>query len=100
MIKLIKIQTVATYNQLVQEEEDSCLLLKQQHRELMQKMGRLDERYIAEEVNMDLYNRYADKYKEEKKEIESDILKVSRKKSNLEECVDIAVDFASELPSK
>lgn len=100
LLTLIKNQTIATFNQLTKGQEDEHQLLQKQHKELTQKINRLEELYIEEEINADLYNKYAEKYTLEKKEIEQHLVNAAKQVSNLEECVDIAIGFASKLPFK
>ena len=100
LIDLIKKQAIATFNQLTKGNEDAYHLLQKEHLEINKKIERLDERYIEEEINGELYARYSEKYRAEKKEIEANLLKASQKVSNLEECVDTAIGFATKWPSK
>lgn len=100
IIALIKQQMIATFNQMTKGHEDEFQILQSQHRELLNKINRLEERYIDEEINADLYNKYSQKYHLERKELEEKILKASSQVSNLEECVATAVEFASKMPFK
>lgn len=97
---IIKSQTIATYNQMTKASVDEYALLEKQYNELCKKIDRLDERFIEEEVNLELYNKYSTKYQEEKKQIESKLLNGSKKLSNLEECINLALDFASKMASR
>lgn len=67
---------------------------------MSQKICRLEERYIEEEINGDLYNKFLGKYVAEKGEIEQNILKTSKQVSNLEDCMNTAIEFASKMPFK
>ena len=100
LLQLIKRQTVATFNQFTKGHEDAYHQLLQQHAELKKKIIRLEERFIEEEINAELYNKYIVKYTDELKEIEPQLLKASNKVSNLEECIDTAINFAVNLPSR
>ena len=97
---LIRKQTIATFNQLTEGHQDACQLLQTQYIEINKKIERLEERFIEEEINPDLYCKYAEKYRSEKKEIETHLLKASQQVSNLEECVDMAIGFATKLSFK
>jgi site-specific DNA recombinase len=99
LLQLIKNQTVATFNQLTKGHEGEYAVLQKQHEELTEKVNRLEERFIDEEINSELYNNYSEKFSIEKKEIEKDLSKASKQVSNLEECVEVAISFASKLPS-
>ena len=66
----------------------------------MQKINRLEERFIEEEINADLYKKFSEKYVLEKREVEEHLLKASKQVSNLEECVDMTIDFTAKMPFK
>ena len=100
LIDLIRKQTIATFNQLTEGHQDAYQLLQTQYKEINKKIERLEERFIEEEIKPDLYSKYAEKYRSEKKEIEAHLLKASQQVSNLEECVDMAIGFATKLPFK
>lgn len=100
LLQLIKTQTIATFNQLTKGHEDEYQVLQRQHTELRKKINRLEERFIEEEINGELYHKYLEKFTAEKRELESNLLKASKQVSNLEECVDLAINFATKLPSK
>ena len=100
LITLVKQQAIATFNQFTKGNEDARQLLHEQYKELKKKTDRLEERFIDEELNAELYNKFAAKYADELKEIEEKLTKASNKVSNLEECVDLAVNFALNLPKK
>lgn len=97
---LIKAQTIATFNQHTQGHEDRYRVLIAEYDKLQQKILRLEERFIEEEINRELFERFSEKYKAEKKELTVAMDKASEKVSNLEECIDLAFVFASEIPSK
>ena len=91
---------VATFNQLTKGHDDEYQVLQKQFKELTEKINRLEERFIEEEVSADLYHKYLEKYTVEKKGLETSLLKASSQVSNLEECVDLAIAFASKMPFK
>jgi site-specific DNA recombinase len=100
LVDYIKKQAVATFNQLTKDEDNSYQVLQKQYQELKQRINRLEERYINEEINGDLYSRYLDKYLLEKKEIEDNLLKATKQVSNIEECIEVATGIAAKLPLK
>jgi hypothetical protein len=60
-------------------------------------------RYDAEllyEINSDLYNKYAAKYHEERREIEGLLLKAAGRVSNLQKSIDTALCLASKVAFK
>jgi site-specific DNA recombinase len=98
VIALIKQQAIATFNQYTKGYQDEYVALQQKHRELSNKIGRLEERLIAEELPSDLYYKYVAKYNEEKEAIENQLAEAAVQVSNLDECIDIAVDLAVNIP--
>ena len=97
---VLKKQIVATFNQMTNSKEETFKELQSQHKEINIKINRLEERYIEEEVGSDLYKKYSKKYSQEKSEIERNLMSLSSKKSNLEKCVDLALEYAVDLPLK
>lgn len=97
---VIKNQTIATYNQLTKTSIDEYELLEKAHSDLCKKIGRLEERFIEEQIDNDLYYKYSRKYLEEKREMEGKLLKGSKQLSNLDECIEMALAFASKMASK
>jgi site-specific DNA recombinase len=100
ILKLIKQQTIATFNQFTKGYEDQYTILKKTFDELKKKIERLEERFIEEEISGELYSKYAAKYSEEKIEVEKELVKASSKVSNLTECITLAMDFAINLPKR
>ena len=89
---------------LVQELEDenkenaeNVKLVKSNYQEVNRKIERLDERYINEEINQELYVKYGEKYKQERLEIAKELTKLEIGSSNHENEVNEALDFAENL---
>jgi site-specific DNA recombinase len=61
------------------------------------KADRLEERYISEEINRDMFEKYQAKFNEDIKSIQQELGKVKKGVSNPEKCIENAVDFASKL---
>ncbi|WP_353959498.1 recombinase family protein [Mucilaginibacter flavus] len=99
-LQLIRQQAIATFNQLFKGEEEAYVSLVNQYKELKKKIDRLEERYIEEEINGELYNKFSEKYLLEKDELEGKILKASKKSSNLGDCIDISLEIASKMAEK
>ncbi|RZJ92829.1 MAG: hypothetical protein EOO20_00495 [Chryseobacterium sp.] len=97
---LLKRQVIASFNQMASGKEEAIQTLQLQHKEIKNKINRLEERYVEDEISGELYKKYSEKYNQEKAEIEQDLMSLSNKKSNLEKCVNLALDYASELPLK
>ncbi|WP_457130216.1 recombinase family protein [Mucilaginibacter sp. HD30] len=100
VLKLIKQQMIATFNQYTKDGEERYQTIKQQYAELEKKIYRLEERFIEEEISKDLYHKFNDKYSAEKVELNTVLEKASQKVSNLEECIQKAFDFSLNLPSR
>lgn len=100
VLHLIEQQAVATFNQYSQGYVDEQTVLQQKHKELQTKIARLEERLMAEEIPSELYYKYIAKYNEELTVIEEAGSKASLTFSNLDECVDTAINFALNMPKK
>ncbi|KEO75453.1 hypothetical protein [Anditalea andensis] len=74
--------------------------MKDKQKELVKKIMRLEERYINEEIDSELYYRYVKKFKQEKDETDKLLAKSSKRGSNLEKCIDLAMDFSTKLAQK
>ena len=74
--------------------------LSVQHKEILAKIIRLEERFVEEDIERELYRRYRLKYDNEKEEIEKNLLLLSKQVSNLEKVTNIALKFCIELPKK
>lgn len=94
---LVVEQMIATYNQLNEQRVDDSAKIEGQLRELSKKMERLEVRYIEEEINKDMFDKYRLKYREEKKEIEMQLSKIGKKVSNLDQFINSAIVFSSKL---
>lgn len=62
-------------------------------------MERLEERFINEEINPELYGKFNKKFKQEVWEIEQKIGGCPVSASNLEYYINRSIEFATELPS-
>ena len=98
--EIVNRQAIAEFNERTSGEQHDYQNLQDQHAAVIKKIDRLEERYIEEEIGSDLYNKYRNKYKEEKEEIEKNLMTLSRQVSNLDNSVGLAMEFALELPSK
>jgi site-specific DNA recombinase len=99
VLPLIKQQAIATFNQYTNGYQDEYTVLQEKQQELAKKIARLEERLMEEELPTEVYYKYMAKYNEEKETIEEQLSK-GIKVSNLDECIDIAIDFAINLPKK
>ncbi len=95
--KLIATQMIATYNQLTKEKQDDKDRLIKQLAEAEKKIQRLEERFINEEIERELFIRYKEKYVAEKLEIEASVAKTGDRVSNLEKLVEKTINYATKL---
>jgi site-specific DNA recombinase len=82
---------------LIKDNLENTLQLNRQLQELNGKLERLEERFILEEINHEMFLKYQAKFKEEKRGIAEILQKSSQQVSNLEECMDLAIDYAGNL---
>jgi site-specific DNA recombinase len=94
---LVKKQIISTYHEAHKEEDSDKEVKKRQILEIEKKLGRLEERLELEEITMELYNKFSEKYKKEKEDIEKAFVKTRKRVSNLEECVKEILGLASKL---
>jgi site-specific DNA recombinase len=97
--KLIKAQVIATYNRLNKDKEQITINLENQLAELDKKIERLEERFIEEEIDKSIFDKYKTKFNLERTELLKNLSKNDVKVSNLEELTDNAITFASKLAS-
>lgn len=91
---LIKEQMKITISGLTKEAEENKLKIKATYQEIENKLERLEERYVTEELRQDLYVKYVEKYKQEKVEILKELGRLESKSSNHEEVIDLALQNA------
>ena len=68
-------------------------------KEFDEKIERLEERYINDEIKADLYQKYQKKYTKEKEEMQSFLRTTSFTASNLEEYIEMSIKYCWKLPS-
>ncbi len=94
---LIKEQMIASFNQLNEQSEQVETDLKAKLAEVNKKIDRLEERFILEEINKSMFDKYNAIFVDEKKNIEQELSKCSVGVSNLEEYIDFAIEASSKL---
>lgn len=97
--RLIGLQMIATYNQLTKEKQEDKERINKQLAEAEKKIQRLEERYINEEIDRDLFLRYKEKFITERREIETQLLQSDSRVSNLENLVEKVLHYATKLTS-
>jgi site-specific DNA recombinase len=93
----IKKYTIAAFKKLNEQKEFDGERMQKQLEELNKKLNRLEERFIEEEITKEMYLKYSEKTKEEKREIEMELAKSNNRCSNLENIVDGALEFATKF---
>lgn len=91
-LPIIRFQMEATFQKYHESNEQALEALENELEEIDKKIERLEERFILEEMNRELYEKYITKYKEEKKEIKSRLIVLEKKPSNLGKMIDIALN--------
>ena len=98
--KLIKAQTIVTYNQLNKDKEDLKATLEKELSEVEKKIERLEERYVLEEIDSSMFQKFKAKFNAERVEISKHLAKNGKQVSNLEGCIDYAITMASKLAAQ
>ncbi len=63
------------------------------------RIDRLEERFILEEITKEQYLKFTEKYKQERVEVHQELEKCTQKVSNLDESIEKLLSFSSNLPS-
>jgi site-specific DNA recombinase len=87
---LIKEQLIATYNQRTQEREETVNNIEKEITAIDQKLERIEERFILEEISKEMYEKYRAKFTEEKQEKEKELTKSGKRVSNLIDYIETA----------
>ena len=72
-------------------------LLKQQRTEINKKIEKVEEKFILDEISPAAYKKYLGKYQEERTQILKEIENCGVNSSNLQECIDFAIELSSNL---
>jgi site-specific DNA recombinase len=96
---LIREQMKLTVSKLTKEVQENKQKVKEGHQEIERKLERLEERYITEEINHDLYLKYAEKFKQEKVGLLKELQKLESECSNHDELINETIENASNLPA-
>ena len=94
---VIKQQMIATCNQLNKDKQENAVNPRTQIMEIDKKLERLKERLIDEEINRQMFDKYASKYIEKKKAIEKHLASYGNQMSNLEISIDTVLSYAGKL---
>ncbi|WP_394337496.1 recombinase family protein [Filimonas lacunae] len=97
--EIIKTQVIATYNQETKESHVVRQQLESQVAEMEKRLARFRERFALEEIDREMYDEYKLKYGKELEELRKALALCKTRTSNLEKCVDVIIDYASNLAS-
>jgi site-specific DNA recombinase len=88
--ELVKRQLIAKYNQCCEEREQTVQNIEKEIAAINQKLERIEERFILEEISKEMHDKYRTKFIEERQEKERELAKTGTRVSNLEEYIDVA----------
>ncbi len=97
MRELITHHMIETYHRFNADKAATKVELSRQLTEVAKKIERLEERYILEEIDRDMFTRYKEKFTAERQELEQRLAKSASSLSNLENCIENALDCALKL---
>jgi site-specific DNA recombinase len=92
-------QLVANYNRAHKEKDQSKEAIKRQITEIEKRLERMEERLINEELTLELFSKHSLKLKQERLDLEKSLIMNQKRVSNLEQCVNIIMDYIANLPS-
>ena len=83
-----------------EQKGDDAKQLKTQLTLIQQKLDKLEERYVLEgEITKEQFEKFSQKLKEEKKEIEKQMPQEQIKLSNLEKYLEFSLEMCQQLPA-
>ncbi len=88
---------IETYHRLNQEKTAAKEELNKKVAEAGKKIERLEERFILEEIDREMFAKYKEKFLSEKRELEIELAKGGSTISNLKGCVKTCFEYASKL---
>lgn len=99
LTRLMKKEIITTISSHLKTRQQEEQLIRKQLLEINNKIDRLEERFILEEITKDQFTRFTEKFREERQEILLQLNRFANKVSNLEKMVDQVIDFSRNLPS-
>ncbi len=97
MQQVIERQMIETYHKLNIDKATAKEEIGRSLAELKKKIERLEERYILEEIDREMFAKFNEKFLSEKKELELEMAKTGNTLSNLKSCVEKCFDYATKL---
>ncbi len=96
---LIKKEMIAVYHQMTEETEQNRADQSQQIKKINSQLDRLEERFIMEEIDKEMFGKYKQKFLAERVQIEQEMAKSTNRVSNLDKCIETAIQFSTKLAS-
>ncbi|MBA3663620.1 MAG: recombinase family protein [Bacteroidetes bacterium] len=96
-IPLLKEHLYLTFQQHNASLKDNEEMISRQLTDIRQKLERLEERFIVEELTAELYHKYKSKFEKEIEEIETQKANNKIEMSKLEDYISVSLDFACNL---
>jgi site-specific DNA recombinase len=97
MEAMLKMQMIATYNQRNKEKQEERAGIEKQLNELKSKLVRLEERFVEEEIEREMFLKYRAKYREEITQTEAALTKTDAGVSNLEKLIEKSISLYGKL---
>lgn len=94
---ILKAQMIRTFNRSNKENQQNALQQNRQLQEVTNRLERLEERYVLEEIAKEIFQKYQEKFRKEIADIQREQQKSAMQVSNLQECVDTIVKYAENL---
>ena len=95
--KVLQREMLLIYNELNKQSEEDSQQIEKQLSEANKKLDRIEERYVLEEIDRAMYEKFHFKFKAEKAEIEKQLVTTTTKVSNLDKCTEKAITLSSKL---
>ena len=97
LLPLLKDQLEETFIELNNSNDDNTKAQEKQLKELAERIEKLEERFILNEIDRELYEKFATKYKAERNEIQQQMKDSGFGISNLPEFLNMALSIASKI---
>ena len=94
---LIKQELTAQYHASHEEERITIAALENQVQDAEKKIKRLEDRFVEEEIDREMFLRYKEKFTQEREEIVKRLGEGQNKVSNLEKTIDEIINYALKL---
>ena len=99
MRELIEQHTINAYVRSNADKEAAKEELRKQLTEITKKIDRLEERYILEEIDREMFSKYKERFTTERQELERQLDKSGDSLSNLQKSIQKTLDYATKLAS-